>query len=298
MNNKEFLKELKEIGVNKISDLPSGYDYSLTKKTLTLKLTKKGVSENMQKDICAFDSWAFALKHYCAKFVDTIEIDWEEPDILNQHFNRFVYRLTRFVQTYEWASAKKPIPSMPSLLYCSAPNKKAAPKEKHNKGDEGWIECDFVERNKKKYDAINHQLPVGLFDGVVKDTTHFTPGKLSQIDIWAIDGNTFMIFELKKPRNNKLGIISELMFYTNVVNDLLSHNILISEEKAKKAVNKGYRSFDKFYETYTGARKINQIKSVFLADELHSLINDDVLKLINDSVRLKRFNITFETAKP
>ena len=298
MNNIEFLKELKKNGIDKISDLPSGYDYSISRKTLTLKLTKTGICKNMQEDPSAFESWAFVLKHYCARFVDAVVIDWEDPSNVDQHFNRFVYRLTRFVQSYDWVITKKPIPRMPSLLYCSAPNSDAAPKEKHNKGDEGWIECDFVERNKKKYDTIDHQLPVGLFDGVVKDTTHFTPGKLSQIDIWAIDGNTFMIFELKKPGNNKLGIISELMFYTNVVNDLLSHNILISEEKAKKAVNKSYRSFDKFYETYTGARKINQIKSVFLADELHSLINDDVLKLINDSVRLKRFNITFETAKP
>jgi hypothetical protein len=54
------------------------------------------------------------------------------------------------------------------------------------------------------------------------------------IDIWAIDGDMLKIFELKRPKNNPLGIISELMFYTNVVNDLLSHNILISEEKAKK----------------------------------------------------------------
>ncbi len=298
MEKKEFLKIISKAGVDKINDLPSDYDYSLSKKTLTLKLSKKGVCENMQTDCSAFESWAFVLKYYCAKFIDFVVIDWENPDIVNQHFNRFIYRLTRFVQTYEWASTNKPIPSMPSLLYCSAPNSEAAPMEKHKKGDEGRLECEFVEKNLKNFDVIDHQLPVGLFDGVVKDTTHFTPGRLSQIDIWAIDGDMLKIFELKRPKNNPLGIISELMFYTNVVNDLLSHNILISEEKAKKAVTNHYRSFDKFYEVYTGKRKIHQIKAVFLADELHPLITEDILELINNSVRLKRFNITFETAKP
>ncbi len=286
-------------GGDKINDLPSDYDYSLSKKTLTLKLTKKGVCKNMQDDCCAFESWAFVLKHYCAKFVDNVVIDWEEPDAINdQHYNRFIYRLTRFVQNYDWVSTNKRIPPMPSLLYCNAPDGEATPKEKRKIGDEGWIECEFVEKNMKTYDVINHQLPVGLFDGVVSKTTHYTPGQHSDIDIWAIDGDMLKIFELKRPKNNPLGIISELMFYTNVVNDLLYHNILISEEKAKKAVNNGFRSFDKFYEVYTGKRKINQIKAVFLADELHPLITEDMLVLINDSVRLKRFNIIFETAKP
>ena len=219
MNNIDFLNELKKKGVDKIGDLPSGYDYSVSGKTLTLTLSKEGVCENMQTDISAFESWAFALKHYCSRFVDSIVIDWEDPDAINEHFNRFVYRLTRFVQNYDWVITKKPIPRMPSLLYCSAPNSDAASKERHNKGDEGWIECDYVEKNKKNYDAIDHQLPVGLFDGVVKDTERYTPGRMSQIDIWAIDGDTILLFELKRPKNNPLGIISELMFYTNVVND-------------------------------------------------------------------------------
>ena len=299
MKNKEFLKKLKTEGVNKISDLPSDFDYSLSKKTLTLKLTKKGVCKNMQDDCSAFESWAFALKHYCAKFVNNVVIDWDEPDAINdQHYNRFIYRLTRFVQNYDWATTNKPIPPMPSLLYCSAPDGEAASKEEYKEGSEGKLECEFAEKNKNSYDAIDHQLPVGLFEDVVSETTHFTPGKHCDIDIWAIDGDILKIFELKRPKNNKLGIISELMFYTNVVNDLLYHNILISEEKAKSAVKNHYRSFDKFYEAYTGKRKINQIKAVFLANELHPLITEDMLELINDSVRLKRFNITFETAKP
>lgn len=298
MKNKEFLKKLKTEGVNKINDLPSDYDYSLFQRTLTLKLSKKGVCDNMQNDCSAFESWAFALKHYCARFVDAVVIDWEDPDTTNEHFNRFIYRLTRFVQTYEWATTNKPIPSMPSLLYCSAPHDNAAPKEEIEIGSEKWLEYEYVEKNVKRYDAIDHQLPIGLFEGIVTDTTHFTPGRGSQIDIWAIDSDTLRIFELKRPKNNKLGIISELMFYTNVVNDLLYHHILISEEKAKRAVKKGFRSFDKFYEVYEGKRRINQIQAVFLADELHPLINEDILKLINNSVRLKRFNITFETAKP
>lgn len=298
MNNIDFLKELNRRGIKTINDLPSGYDYSISKKTLKLKLSSTGVCENMQKDISAFESWAIVLKHYCSKLINTVVIDWEEPETENEHFNRFIYRLTRFIQTYSWAKSNKHIPVMPSLLCCSVPYANTAPKEHYKKDTEDWLENDYVDKNAKQYDAIDHQLPMGLFDGEATNKTRFTPGRNSQIDIWGIKGDEFTVFELKKTGYKPLGIISELMFYSNVICDLLNHNILVDERKATRAIEKKYRGFDKFYEAYNGNKSISHIHAVFLADELHPLITKELLGEINDSIRLQRLSISFETAKP
>lgn len=298
MNNNDFLIELKRIGVKSINDLPYGYDYSISNRKLTLKLSSAGVCENMQKDTSAFESWAIVLKYNCNNLIKEVVIDWEDPKYENEHYNRFIYRITRFIQNYSWVTTNKHIPSMPSLLCCSAPDNNTAPKEKYKEDSEDWLENDFIEKNEDKFDAIDHQLPVGLFDGKATDKTRFTPGRNSQIDIWGVKGNEFTVFELKKPGNKPLGIISELMFYVNVVSDLINHNILVDERKATKAINKHYRGFDKFYDVYSGERSISQIHAVFLADEFHSLLTKDILKVLNDSVRLQRLNIRFEMAKP
>lgn len=298
MNNIEFLIELKKNKVNKIRVLPSGYDYSLTDKTLTLKLSEKGIHNNMQDDSAAFESWAFVLKYYCSAFVNDVVIDWEYPEKESEHFNRFIYRLTRFVQSYDWVTSSKHIPSMPSIICSSAPNRNTITKEECTFGSEDWYECDFVEKNTANYDIIDHQLPVGLFDGKASDYSPFTPAGNSQIDIWALKGDEFSVFELKTPDNKKLGIISELMFYTNVICDWIHHSILIDKNKAKDAIENKLRGFDKFYEIYNGTRNVSKIHAVFLAKNFHSLFNKEILKLINDSVRLKRFNITYEIARP
>ena len=41
MKNKDFLKKLKTEGINKISDLPSDYDYSLSKKNTHFETYKE-----------------------------------------------------------------------------------------------------------------------------------------------------------------------------------------------------------------------------------------------------------------
>lgn len=298
MNEIEFLKELKNKGVDIIRALPSGYDYTISGKTLTLKLSEKGIHDNMQDNSAAFESWAMVLKYYCSAFINDVVIDWDYPEKESENFNRFIYRLTRFVQSYDWVTSGKHIPAMPSIICSSAPTNNTVTKEECSFGKEDWYECDFVERNTANYDIIDHQLPVGLFDGKASDYSPFTPAGNSQIDIWALKGDEFSVFELKRPDNKKIGIISELMFYTNVICDLIHHSILIDENKAKVAIDNKFRGFDKFYEIYNGTRNVSKIRAVFLAEKFHALFNEEILKLINDSVRLKRFNITYEMARP
>ena len=281
------------------TSIPAHYGYKLDskKKELILLLKEKGLTANMQDDAAAFESWAIVLKCYLPEHIDSVVIDWEADITENKHYNRFVYRLAKFVQTYSWAHAAKPLPPIPSVLKCNISNQEAAEIKEHAENSEGWLECKYVLDHQAEYDVMNHQFPVGVFDGIVSRSTHFTTGGKSAIDMWAIKDSVFSIFELKLPENKPLGIISELMFYTNIIDDLLNHEITFDEgNKLESALKHNYRSFSKFYNAYdTG--NIRSINAIMLADNLHTLITDDVLKVINDSPRWRYKNITFSTKK-
>lgn len=298
--DKELIEELiKKVMPN--AKLPSSYGYTYKKdeKKLILLVKNKGLTANMQDNEAAFESWAIALKYYLKEYIETITIDWER-DFSNGedgflHYNRFVYRLAKFVQTYSWARSAKTIPAIPTMLCCNVGTEEAASADKHSLGDEGWLECKYVEEHSMDYDVINHQFPVGIFHEKVSETTHYTTGGKSAIDIWAIKDDCLSIFELKKPENKLLGIISELMFYTNIVDDILSHRIMYEEESenVKLAVEGDIRGFKKFYEAYEKGT-INKIESIFLADNRHSLLSDELIDFINDSPRWKYKNISFK----
>ncbi len=297
MNDYDFLKT--ELGKRSgIATLTTYYNYKLDKikKNLTLRILKKGLKGNMQDDESAFESWAIILKFYLGDFIDTVTIDWDDftddPE-KNLHYNRFVYRLSKFIQTYDWVRTDKAIPNIPSILYCNCPNGNAANTEKHKKDSEGWIECKFIEKYSKDYDVINHQLPVGIFYNKVSRTTHYTTGQKSAIDIWAIKNGDFYMFELKKPSNNPLGIISEVMFYTNIINDILSHRIRYQmDEKTRKAIKENYRGFSELWDVYSKGT-IKKINAILLAYTMHPLITQELIDFINNSARFKFCNIQF-----
>lgn len=297
MSKTVILDLLQKVKLN--FDIPSQYEYHYDskKKNLTLLVKTKGLKSNMQDDDAAFDSWAIALKFYLKDYIDTVTIDWERDFAKGEegyyHYNRFVYRLLKFIQTYSWAKSAKPIPSVPSQLYCNIGRTEAADQSEHKTYSEGWLECQYVKDHSCEYELMNHQFPVGLFDGKVSRTTHYTTGQKSAIDIWAIKGNCLSVFELKKADNKPLGIISELMFYTNVLDDILAHRIMYEEsENTKYAIKNNIRGFKKFFEVYSSGI-IQHIDSVFLADNFHSLITDELISFINDSPRWKYKNITF-----
>ena len=145
-----------------------------------------------------------------------------------------------------------------------------------------------------EYDVINHQFPVGIFHEKVSRTTHYTTGGKSAIDIWAIKNDCLSIFELKEPKNKPLGIISELMFYTNILDDILSHRIMYEESKnVEYAVKHDISGFKKFHEAYEKGT-INKIESIFLANNLHPLLSNGLIDFINDSPRWKYKNISYK----
>lgn len=297
--------ELKELLSKKVpgSDLPQNYGYQLDKdnKVLTMTVLKRGLTSNMQDNEAAFESWAIALKYYLSDIIERVIIDWEEDIVRPQkgymHYNRFLYRLTKFVQNYYWAEAAKSIPSIPRVIACNVPSKEAAQIINHVVNSEGWLECKYVNDNRDRFDCIDHQFPVGLFDTKVSRNTHFTTGNKSAIDIWSVKDNCLSVYELKIPTNQPLGIISELMFYTNVVSDLMAHRIIFEDsQNTKVAIRRNFRSFDVFYDLYS-SQSVERIEAVMLADKLHLLLTPDLIQFINDSGGWGDNNIHFSWEK-
>ena len=299
MNNKELKRLLQSKALK--AQLTSLIDFELdtANKILVMRITKRGMESNMQTDEGAFESWAIVLKYYLSDIISTVTICWEaqEIDERHPHITQFYYRLNKFRETYPWIRITQSIPEIPKVLLCNCPTKECASKDHYHEGSEGELECDYVAENRSKYDCIDRQLPMGLFRDVISQETHFSPGNKSAIDIWAIKGNDFYLFELKKQKNKPLGILSEIMYYTNVINDLLSHRINYERPedsiKVKAALNNDYRSFCEFYNNAYLKESTRKLNAVLLSDEIHPLITDGLLDFVNESPRWNSLNIKF-----
>ena len=143
---------------------------------------------------------------------------------------------------------------------------------------------------------LHRQLPVGIFKDICTEKCEteykiFTAGHAA-IDLWSIsrDGKDLCIYELKKEgkaENKKVGIVSELFFYANLMYDLYcvkDNNFDVAQQGASG------RGFEKIL----GAKdKINKIHAFFLVEELHKEIQG-VLPMLNSNTQIEYNLITYE----
>ena len=235
----------------------------------------------------------------------------ESGDNGRLHLNRLFYRLTKFYEQYKSifnititnlpvgmfsyyeTDGRLRYKDMSEFNLCvNAPDSESTAQIKHANFDEmseTEVELSFVKAPKilfnkmksvfgKTYDVIDRQLPVGLFDGVKSDETYITTGKKSAIDLWALSEtkDQIVICELKKKSkenyNQKVGIISELYFYVNVM-----HDVFVNKSIAQTKKMKSVRSYSELLNN----KSISNIDGVFLVDKLHPLITNEVIKLLN-----------------
>ena len=293
--HEQFLMVLKEIANNKKVLLPSGIQFKLEDDVLRMDISKAGICANMQEDDSAFEGWAICLK-VCVK-IQKVFICWDTTTTFDKnqqlHYNRFQYRVRKFIETYAWAENGSPLDFDLSgeNPFVNFPTKPADESAKHK---EALLERDFVAKNRatQTFDVTNHQLPVGIFNTKISSENRIMPGGNSQIDIWAISNETLHIFELKEHTNTKIGIISELMFYVNIMNDIKNRIIQYPEN----AAGNKHRDFDKLYEAfYKGT--IQKINGQLLTKEIHPLITPDAIKLMNESQVLRKEHITYSHCK-
>lgn len=217
---------------------------------LTIRLRRGapdgGVLGNMQSDGSAFEAWALAFHFWCG--VERVEVAWDipEPDPKhprgNPHYNRFLYRVDRFCGMFpDWACvstanqlewAQSPM-SEDSRLELNSPTKSrdVPPSPKAKEATLEFRLSKYGARHEQgripllpPFPALDldRQLPVGLFlNNKAKGNEVFT-AKASAIDLWGVDGDAAWLFELKTARNRKMGIVSELLFYANLIRDMIS----------------------------------------------------------------------------
>lgn len=269
MNNKEISKVID-------SNLPSNIDFTFLEEELTIVLGKESVYSNMQEDASAFEGWIFCIKSaledkkYCInkiriKFSGDIQLGCTPRE------RQFCYRLFKCHQNYAWDIPVNPeiminVSSLRDAVLTSPKNNPVIIENAHN--IESRLERQYIEFQRKKGKTINQQLPLGLFKNTVAEVNRLT--LTSFLDMWEIYEDSMRIYELKAKGNNKVGIISELMYYTNMMSDILNGRFCFEPNK------KNYRGVGVLK---VSIGKIKSLEGVFLTDSLHPLIAHNKEKL-------------------
>lgn len=264
------------------------------------------VCDNMQTDNAAFEGWAITLKAWLYTEIDNIVLKWDTPlkDMQNKHYNRFLYRVIRFEEKYDWFAIDS---SNQSEIKDFINNKwknltinvsTASPDKKSN--DENAVEYEISDKANTsireqfidKYDLclFNHQLHVG----VKSKKSLLFPGGQSAIDLWGVSKSkeTLCVFELKyinkrkNHKNIKVGIISELFLYICIMEDLIKGTISV-----QKPIIQDER------ELYGQIHNIKKIDAYMLSNEFHPLVDSkSVLDLLNTAkVKNDGIPIIFKT---
>lgn len=286
--------------------------------TLVITLASNKAGKNMQHLSACFEGWATILKTYvidsmpdkynqvelrCSDLVLPIE-----PSTANGHLMRFLYRVLRFSEQYDWFTMDDELadvinsfkPYLQKRLVNNYPNpfdSKAPAKIKEStiefllskKPTDGTDKTLYTYFNKIGIPndglTIDHQLPVGLFIGTKGSDTRFFPGGKAAIDLWGLTQtkpNDFYIFELKyskeTSKNKKVGIISETFFYANYMVDLLDKNgaFTINEDAEQKLRN--YSTIVEFKH-----KELNKIHAVMLVNkgQIYPAITPELLAVLN-----------------
>ncbi len=274
--------------------LPTGISFSKDQMTLVLILNKQSLVSNMQSDQSAFEGWSLCVLANNPGQFNRIRIDWEpiagyqNKGVLTSaergHYYRFLFRAFKFLENYpDFVDIHPSVESIFDLdelrhWVLNYPNGVTKDSEKKNKGAEAHLERELLSIMSGNFDYCDHQLPVGLFLNEVKRDYARCSGGLSQVDLWSVKNNTLNIYELKNDVNESVGIISELMFYTNVMDYYRRHIFNYPATFAKKKVF--FRHSKELYDDIIN-NQIANVNGYLLANNLHPRISDEVISLMN-----------------
>ncbi|OQX93416.1 MAG: hypothetical protein B6I23_03460 [Rickettsiaceae bacterium 4572_127] len=295
--NNKVLDKLKEGFFNKTKKenknikLPSKVLFEENGENCILKLDKDCVIKNVQTNESAFESWILVLSIYTnyKKFI----LKWEKPDnTKHNHYQRFLFRVRNFEKYFNDIFKIENLSLLDDLLikengkyFLNSPSNE----RESNSEDLKSIEYAELSENSlenticadKKFSKqfnlseTKRQLPVGVFQESVKKGNEIFSGGKSAIDLWGIGSdNSMNIFELKNHKNTGIGIISELLLYTEIILEVQKENFKTENTEIKKS------------------KKIN---SYFLCSSLHALLKDGGLLLVINELnsRFKKDDITF-----
>ena len=265
--------------------LPRDIEFVISGNNVEMLLTAAAVGKNMQEDKASFEGWALILKRW-GNF-ENVMLSWVRPSLdpdssAEAHYQRFLFRVDNFSWHFKsWFSVSATCQKYLTEIkidditdyYLSPPYNE---RDKNDvQGKESVLEYQFslgdwkdALKSATNADYLNRQLPVGVFSKPVSNKTRILPKNKSAIDIWGIGkANELLLFELKAEGNNKVGIITELYFYSCVMN----------------RVQKGQFTYEK-YDILNLDRitKTKKIKAYFFAPALHPLIDKALVDYLNN----------------
>ena len=270
----------------------------------TLHINENAIQSNMQSNVSAFEGWLLVLKELVYKDY-RFTVEFRQGIKTDKHYQRFLFRLSLFDELYgggrneSWFELSQPIRAFldSDCLYVEYRNKdkltsnagicgRGNGKVNHTNIlaalSEAEMELrlckddfdkDCIKKAFKTTDKIYRQFPVGVFHDEVIDNNALFPGKKACVDLVADgdDKQSFWIFELKKKGNIPLGILSELLFYTAIVRDMVAGRI--------KTKNPSDR------DCYASTNLVNKeiINACFLAPDFHPLLLEPIINQLNDA---------------
>jgi len=276
MNKKEIFKQLE-------TKEPSKIGFHLENEILKVDMDASSPNANMQTDESAFEGWILIimLRLGGRLNIKRVVLHWEDidPNRGAGHYSRFIYRVLKFRSRFsEWFDvdsqrmgevARFQSEHFSSLLI-NFP--KSESKQEVGPECEAYLERLFIKQREIKRGVVlehqNHQLPVGIFEQKIsRKTALFTGGK-SAIDIWGVRNDELWIFELKFGNNSKVGIISELLFYMWVMEDVFLLKKIHYPVLTEKKLDIAPRDFSELRK-----RDIKFINGVMLAEKLHPMVD-------------------------
>lgn len=276
--------------------LPQSIAFHLDGRTVRLHMRDKCVVANMQDNISSFEGWTLAFKRWLPN-IEKVELSWDcTTNVRDPHYQRFLYRVQQFQSLFSaWFSVVAPRnmndlarlrteTSRPLVVTSPKKDRDTAPHDvcatlEDAITNEHKLEChikDNPEPLAKLFGLalLDRQFPVGLFDGEVKKKQEIFPRGHSAIDLWGVRDDELFLFELKAEGNSRIGILSELFFYSYVMSGVQKGCYALQDQNAAISATKAVRTY-------------------ILAPQWHPLIDVGLLELANEGFRRAGTDIRF-----
>ena len=265
-----------------------------------LFMSTTAVQANMQGDAAAFEGWSIVLMAWCG--VRRIAIDWDDPtDAATGHYQRFLYRLGHFEallgpdvvgirRRERLVGCRIGAGSVATLNLAGVSDTVEALSLPKSEAD---LEKRLAGGNPAEHARLmaglglvrlDRQMPVGVFDGPPsRGGAIFTGGK-SAIDLVGLgaDGALWLL-ELKTARNIKVGALSELFFYSMVLNDARQGRIVFHDKPAGKRATI----------TPSNIRAAPRIHARVLAEASHPLLRLEVFETLTMAAAARGWTIDY-----